>query len=125
MTIKEFIEDAVQGGYIAPDVYTKLMSYPKDGFTAKQAVDYGQEMESLIINSIIFDPEAWKAVGKVKGRKVGGYPYVDEIVNNHRTGFVAPYEGVDWYGEYWQYAMHLMIDALIKGKSLEEYIATL
>lgn len=108
MSVKEFIEAAIEGGWSDNNCFTDNPHHSE-----------------FIKEEMFLDPEAWKAVGKVKGWKVGAYPYADEMVNNYRTGFVAQYEGVDFYGEYWQYAMHLMIDALIKGRTLEEYIATL
>lgn len=112
MTIKQFIEAAIEGGWKLTNSY-------------EESVEVKGDYIIYCEYSIFLDPLAWKAVGKVKVWKAGEFPYLDEFIGDRRVGFVAPYEGVDFVGEYWQFAMHLMIDALIKGRTLEEYIATL
>lgn len=60
---------------------------------------------------VLLDPLAWQAVAKVEGWRQGFYEYgsANEAVE------MAPY----------MVKMHLMIDALCEGKTIEEYLATL
>ena len=93
MTIKEFIETAIEGGYI------NTSDYGEKGY------DYMVNLFSERIEKVVLNPEAWKAVSKV------------QVPNPHLTELarIMMVESL----------MKRMIDALIKGKSLEEYIATL
>ena len=56
---------------------------------------------------VFLDPLAWKAVGKVCGWT--------QVAPYNRWGIEA----------HWYWNMHQMIDALVEGKSLEEFIETL
>lgn len=104
MTIKEFIEVAIEGGW----------NYKNT--TNPRAHNFGLWVESgrgiddnIIYSQVLLDPEAWKAVGKVKGWEGGDCP---------TCGYVFDQEEP-------LYHMSQMIYTLCKGKTLEEYIATL
>jgi len=84
MTIKQFIENAVEGGW-----------KPTDDFQ----LTFEESMHRILL-----DPEAWEAVEK--------------------AGWWEPDNHVE-RPEEWMYKMRWMIDALIEGKSIEEYIETL
>lgn len=103
MTIKDFIERAVEGGWSQTSVQndcTKLL---------------------------FLDPLAWQAVGKVEGWgryfcpecKMSGYvmsagrPYC--MGCGHDLGPILE----------WHHNMHRMIDALAEGKTIEDFLSTL
>ena len=104
MTIKEFGEMAIDGGF-------KL--------TNKHLTD------GVWYNfpAIFLDPEAWKAVGKVKGWTLNNYhitiPYAVSLEEKERM----PY--INFQGPRWQAEMMGMTYSLTQGKTLEEYIAIL
>ncbi len=91
MTVKKFIEKAVEGGYQAwPEALPTT-------FWLK-----GDEARMFL------DPEAWEAVGKVEGWEP-----------------ILSVSGKKVRQEKWLFNMHSMIDALVNGKTIEEYLATL
>lgn len=104
MTIKEFIEAAIKGGWDLNGLKGqmnygwewKLSSFSMQKEYLECWDDIGNVFP-LDTNEMFLDPEAWKAVGKAK----------------------------EWGTENWKYNMLYMIIDLQKGKSLLEYIATL
>lgn len=104
MTIKEFISAAIEGGW---------------DNTRVSSIWFRQDTGEMILNlftradlsQLLLDPEAWKAVGRSKGWKQGYAPDLE----------CKEYE----MAEEWQFKMYMMLSELIKGKNLEEYIATL
>ena len=108
MTIQQFIATAIEGGWkfgVDASKHPTFNLY-SHGFT------FGEELKSDIhISLILLDPEAWKAVGKVKGWYIESLegPIGERVLRD----------------DEWFQKMHAMIDALCKGKTLEEYIATL
>lgn len=97
MTIKEFIETAEKGGF--------NISGCRDCYTAD---------EQYLLN-----PEAWKAVGKVKGWDHLEMTMYDITQENDRWGYKATIK------PQWMWYMNKMVQELCSGKTLEEYIATL
>ena len=90
MTPKEFIEKAIEGGYV--NIYLN----PKSP----------QEIIPLMIREkhmILLDPKAWKAVGKSVGWR--NFKVVRQ--------------------QTWEKNMHRMIDSLIEGESIDDFLATL
>lgn len=79
----------------------------KGGFSIKGGADCYTKDEEYFLN-----PAAWKAVGK----------FMDERTYNYAVKNVIFVSSTAWD---WQYAMKRMIEDLIWGKTLEEYIATL
>lgn len=123
MTIKEFIETAIEGGWkLGVDAKNipgfKMYDY---GFI------FGIELKSDIhINTIVLDPKVWQAVGKVKGwGKTGGEHdagnYPDVMICGR---FDKPSLGI-FRWSVCEFKMHQMIAALTEGKSIEEYLQTL
>lgn len=95
MTIQEFITTAIEGGYVNNYLNPRSVA----------------EMQYLLAESkhmILLDPNAWKAVGKVKGWDTfegsSKFPNIRQV---------------------WHVLMLEMIESLVEGKTLEEYIATL
>ncbi len=102
MTIKEFIEAAMEGGYSQVD---SLNIHQSDMNTYRSA-----SVKDLMRNiyRVFLDPEAWKAVGKVQG-----------FYSN-----LAP-KTVNTPCYQWELNFIHLTAALLDGKTLEEYIATL
>lgn len=104
MTIQSFIETAIKGGWC-----------PKDQ-QGNEIELQGQENHPVVlqelknIHKILLDPLAWEAVGKVKGW-------------NSKERQVIHVESFPY--EEWQGNMVRMIHELLKGRTIEEYIATL
>lgn len=95
MTIQEFIECCIEGGYKFPR---------KSVFTLNNG-------DVIAVESFILNPKAWEAVAKVKDwRNDEGECGACEYPNSM--------EGPEVY-------MYRMIKALCNGSTLEEYIATL
>ena len=101
MTIKQFIESAIEGGckYLGESI--------KDSDFDDVTLNYGfittkKGTYSVKYEEILLDVKAWEAVGKVL---------------NWPTYWMTE--------ETWENKMHGMIDALIDGDSAEEYIKTL
>jgi hypothetical protein len=100
MTIQQFIEKAIKGGW-------KPKWLSEDILEQSQ----GEFIFPYYFNSrTLLDPKAWQAVVRVDQKKKieAGYEVSEQFIKD-----VA------------QARMHRMIDALCEGKSLEEYIATL
>lgn len=94
MTIKDFIQKAIEGEW---------RDYPlSNEEQTRESCRLGWRSECE--ESILLDPKAWEAVGKVEG-----WGIEEEHPHRHQ-----------WYAN-----MHNMIDTLIEGKSIEDYLKTL
>lgn len=102
MTITEFIEKAVQGGWNGPQG-AAVISHRKFGLKTAQ---------DMYEAYVLLSPEAWKAVGKTEGWR----SLNDEYWCTN---------GWDHVADEWLVYMHRMIDVLASGKTIEEYLATL
>jgi hypothetical protein len=100
MKARDFIEKAKEGGYPVHE-------------TA------GAWESQTYLYLLVLDSKAWEAVGKVEGwdESFGGKATQD-LDGVYR---VAPEDRKP----EWQFVMHGMIDALIQGKTVEEYLETL
>lgn len=102
MTPKEFIEKSIFGGYLECN-YVKERGHRTFVFFKKS----GEIVGIYNLFEIFLDPKAWEAVGKVEGW--GEMP-----------------SGDIWQGKLrFKYNMHRMIDSLIEGKSIDDFLATL
>lgn len=104
---EQFIRDAIEGGY-------RPKNYEDAGKRlAKEAAMWN-------VPEILLDPNAWRAVGKVRG-------WVDELRECGCCKKVPEYcRCCDFeMFDQWRLNMHRMIDALAEGKSADEYLATL
>ena len=120
MTIKDFIEKAIEGGWEkGHEKYTVLMNISEFHLLV---VD-GDKSQTISFTRIILDPKAWKAVGVIDGWDIGWQ--CDECGKRHVCDGENCMEGGTHPFGCYRKEMHKMIDALIEGKSLEEYIATL
>ncbi len=103
MTIQTFIEKAIEGGWKDPFVQSEHFRHD---------ILYGI---SYPVYAMLLDPLAWQAVGKVEGKE------------NQYERFTIWRDTLD--GEvktlWWTAQMHMMIDALAEGKSIEEFLTTL
>lgn len=86
MTIQTFIEKAIEGGWKPSASWFGDVPVDSDGY-----------------HTVLLNPLAWKAVGKVEG-----WVWNDEKRN---AGYI--------------YNMHRMIDALAEGKTIEQFLEIL
>ena len=113
MLIPDFIEKAIEGGWKGEAISYVQFSFPS-GELNKKVSEYILKDKNYI-RSMFLDPKAWQAVGKVEGWRVQPVratsgPIVGAVLSETKE---------------WQQKMHQMIDALVEGKSLEEFIETL
>ena len=137
MTIQEFIEKAIEGGY------------RREGVVGLNALDLSEILLPRGAEPILLDVEAWKAVGKVEGWEEKELEIGDEVYfgmppmfgritsTDKETARVRTYElSVDGVGlqklpkevlhqAVWKQNMHRMIDSLAEGRTIEEYLDTL
>lgn len=131
MTIQQFIEAAIEGEYFQSGVFGPKRKY----VVWKDPVAYGiywirwdtfptQPMEGrrVDVHWALLDPKIWEAVGKVKGWGIeDNYFGMTKFAPIRET-----YKfNISFSGAEWQWHMFCMTDALLKGKTLEGYIATL
>lgn len=91
MTIPEFLEKAIEGGWS-----NRFEHKSNTGFPCTE--------------QILLDPLAWQAVGKIAGWSSANPKSI----------------AASMYGEEgWKWNMHGMVNALIEGKTIEEFISTL
>ena len=119
MTVKQFIEKAIEGGWQVEgygDVSGHIVSVNETyGFTISnnKRRPYGAKIEGAI-QIIFLDPKAWEAVGKVVIQAQDGDPRKGNVTR--RTVRI----------KYWaKNKMLQMIDAICDGKSISDYIKTL
>lgn len=104
MTIQEFIEKAIKGGW--DDTEYAFVCTPDGNSRLAWLVGNWEYDEKIFL-----DPKLWQAVGKVEGWS--------ELKTPNRSP-VGQYEAGSWF-----FHMHRLIDALAEGKTIEEYLATL
>lgn len=117
MTIQQFIETAIEGGW------TNYKDYENNSIADKKDLDSYKE---VIIRSylmrhceVFLNPKAWEAVGKVKGWEHLKMAMYDITQEDDRWGYKVTEKPL------WKWHMQKMIQVLCEGKTLEEYIATL
>ena len=116
MTIKQFIEKAIEGGWKKKPTFKVLSA---DRFKAQYISDDGGRFEEAPEVPLL-DPLAWQAVGKVEGWTT---EYTMYFVP-HSKDIPPLARGHNRVSES-QYNMHAMIDALAEGKTIESFIETL
>lgn len=104
MTINQFIEKAIEGGW-KPNKLNSAFAWEE------KSVTHGFQIDK---RDAILDPEAWKAVGRVKAWSKKDYGTIS--VFDFKFPMVT---------DEWLYNMHRMIDALVEGKSIEQYLETI
>lgn len=107
MTIKQFIEKAIEGGWEKEN--EPQLDINNDGCW----VDFENPDDTRVLHQsdIFLDPKSWQAVGKVEGWEIGvNFPILDMYRDPQ---------------DEWQFKMHQMIDALAEGKTIEEFLKTL
>lgn len=111
MTTQQFVEAAIEGGYEPPRGYN--CQYCPDTFCGSEPIKF---------HTMILDPKAWEAVGKMKGWKdEENFSYRVSALNcEHPIGIVPEFIGPEWF-----YHIHQMVKSLTEGKTIEEFIATL
>ena len=111
MTTKQFVEKAIEGGW-------KNDMFPMLEILTNGKTPYAN-FEAVLLN-----PKAWEAVGKVEGWGDTGticlYEYSDT-----KDFPKYPKEIQVAYFPVWKVKMHGMIDSLIGGKTIEDYLKTL
>lgn len=121
MTPKQFIEKAIEGGWI-PNQIKGQMNY---GWNWKET-PFGPRLELwddvggvyfLNTDNMLLDPLAWQAVGKVEGWGISiGMEESKQIPNTDHYTFKIKERFM------WKENMHRMIDALCEGKSIEQFL---
>lgn len=101
MTISDFITKAIEGGWQddqkAQFLIASIGSTDPDRNGTQLHIQFGDH--------ILLDPLAWQAVGKVEG-----------------WGEAGKYNSIP---AEWLSNMHRLIDALVEGKTIEQYLETL
>nr|AKH47987.1 hypothetical protein [uncultured marine virus] len=131
MTIKKFVESAIEGGWSNYDNVEQII--------CNTVIVSRNEIESEIdLNETLLDPKAWEAVGKVEGWddetisfKVPKKTYtrvgrkgVIEVTRKAHT--VTRKRNQRWKDlEVWKNKMNGLSPALIEGKDIVDYIETL
>lgn len=115
MTIQQFIEKAIKGGWKAERTDILL----KDGEHIK--VENGLYFRNgggnnYVVAEILLDPEAWKAVGKVEGIACDG---------TENTHWHVPRCSGALQDNWGRSRMREMVEALCNGKTIEQYLETL
>jgi len=121
MTIKQFIEKAIEGGWEAwghctdscPEKATFEVSVDGKTMVAHEDTSFAANAHDQVAyptSDMLLDPLAWKAVVKVEGWAIHEEYDSD---GNCKPGT-----------EHIQ-RMHRMIDALAEGKTIEDYLKTL
>lgn len=123
MTIQQFIEKAVEGGW-----------------ADKARLDWFLKLPEYAQCQIWLDPKAWQAVGKMKGwgreyyHEDDGKTYWDFDFHCPMCGAIetnieygCPEECIYDNPEIisWKWQMYCMIDALCEGKTIEQYLESL
>lgn len=118
MTIQQFIEKAIEGGWRESLEIDRIDFEPKEvhgnaDFNGDQIVElyHADMLWTTRTSSILLDPDAWKAVGKVEGWNVPVF-YLGEYAHSKSLQ--------NWLG-----AMLGMVLALADGKTIEQYLETL
>lgn len=100
-SIQQFIEKAIVGGWRSEGREFSIIDFYERHFEYQlQSIGAGRPsaIRMMVYETVLLDPKAWQAVGKVE----------------------RWYEG--YYGPEWLHHMHKMIDALAKGQTLEAYV---
>jgi hypothetical protein len=108
MTEQEIICKAMNGGYI-PEGGIKKEWNPE--------IENIQDCADLNISDCVLDPKFWIAVGKEE--KWEEKLRVATLCDN------CKFAGITEAKPEWQHKMHQMIDHLVAGKSIEDFISTL
>jgi hypothetical protein len=118
MTIKQFIEKSIEGGWrpkardgflMRSCVFFKVQEYESTiHFTDQPNGNVKKDFVNLRLEVIFLDPRAWRAVGKIERWNVS-----EPHDYKHHAIDVSLLE------------MHNMIDALAEGRTIEQYIETL
>lgn len=108
MTIQEFTEMALEGGWNAPGLKSTIRYHEEKG-----EMEEAFRFNRMALAAIVLDPSVWQAVGKVKGWGEGDlFPFYAEEYGQVRM-------------PRYLYRMHRMIDALAEGQTIEQYLETL
>lgn len=115
MTIQQFIEKAIEGGWYPKERHWENISL-RTGDTKPRSLTK-TVTASITSYQILLDPEAWKAVGKVEGKKICICGTQGPLHTQQ-----CPCAAIKAHATY---QMHRMIDALAEGKTIEQYLLTL
>jgi hypothetical protein len=123
---QRFIEKAIEGGWKSDEPHIAGGAYENGDFFGGHAhykfrlkEGHAAALKRIAIESIVLDPAAWQAVGKVSG---WAGRQVTTTGQDHYDGELRI--GVEVQSQ-WSVYMHRMIDALAEGKSIESYLETI
>lgn len=115
MTITEFIEKAIEGGW-NPMGSRPYKNRQQDWVVLIDSTGSSStEVSVRHIQHFLLDPLAWQAVGRMKSREL-------EEKFPSATAKLPEREFAEWYANH---AMHEMVAALNSKKTLEAYLETL
>jgi hypothetical protein len=106
MEIKQFIQKAIEGGWV-----------PVYEYNCQYCDDVWPSSAPLNVDKMFLDPLAWQAVGKVEG---WGETWSREIWSQEISAWNETRRDLP----EWQYHMHRMIDHLAEGGTIESYLET-
>lgn len=125
MTIKQFIEKAIEGGATFQGVDYSKHSLTVDNRRCGVWAEKDGQRSFIEVLHAVLRPSVWKAVGSAEGWK--GF---------RRNAGDATWALYDWESDAdslvdmsgipeWQWKMHAMIDHLCNGGTVESYLETL
>jgi hypothetical protein len=126
MTIQQFIERAIEGGWREQCRLVEIGPIARAQFASFRSFE-GEDVEEWEkpITEILLDPAAWKAVEKVEG-------WEDECLNcrvpmrEHKPTRIGKVYCSQSHIHYvWRAKMHRLIDHLAEGGTIESYLETL
>lgn len=126
MTIKQFIEKAIAGGWNGLEWNENVRVEQPVKITSWVWADSKEgESNGIPLAWALLNPLAWQAVGKVEGW--GSFYDTEGMPRNYDTQGWYPITktGSGYDEQMWQAYMHRMIDALAEGKTLEQFLETL
>lgn len=108
------IEDGIKGGCVLENIRWNGGLLYENKLSARGSITFAE---------ILLDPDFWRAVGKTRG--------LNDTVCKHcgvcwrKKEKCTVYDKVGGVTKWHIYQMHRMIDALISGKSIDQFIETL
>lgn len=138
MTPKQFIKKAIEGGWDDSIQVIIRNGFPLENILVIldsihiRFLDPENKLGSgnprgYTLEEILLDPLAWKAVGKVEGwSEDEEYHYIARQKGDKIGEPISPPEMMQQFtGTEASWYMHRMIDTLVEGKNIEQFLETL
>lgn len=123
--LERFLQDALKGGWSHRNWKMGDEYRVRDNTVQRAGNEYEEHSwyDLFEVESMLIDPLAFQAVGKVRGWELGGQACTSG--DGCIEGNGSMHEGLCEWKDYkldWFYHMHRMIDSLALGKTLEEAV---